>query len=359
MNRRRFLTTAAQTAVAISGAAKAKAASNPASGRLRIVSNGTVYDSGPGIISGSARCKNDDLLVAFNTGGDIGAGQRVGILRSKDGGKTWSAPETWFESIFKKGGIETGCSLTCLSSGRLLLPYADGFYLNRAKGYDRHALLFCPISEDNGRTWRNTKAECYEGLEAFAFGTVVELPGGTLLLPLWGAYDRQGVWGCGLLKSKDGGLSWSDWRPIVREGGDETPIILLPDGRLLALIRGHTKEATRPFHVAWSSDAGDTWSAPLKVELFGTSPSLHLTPKGNLLAGYRSTLPGGRCHVSSSADGGKTWQFELELEPPGGKWDRGGYPAFENLPDGRVFVTFHTGVPGKWGTYWNVVEEVG
>jgi hypothetical protein len=106
-----------------------------------------------------------------------------------------------------------------------------------------------------------------------------------------------------------------------------------------------------------SRDGGDTWSAPRRVELFGTSPSLHLTSKGRLLAGYRSTREGGRCHISSSEDGGLTWKFELELEPPGGTWASGGYPAFENLPDGRLFVTFHTGKPPAWHTYYNVIEE--
>jgi hypothetical protein len=326
---------------------------------FRIVGKGVVYGGGPGIIAGNARCANGDLLVAFNTGGDLSAGQRVGIVRSTDGGKTWSAPETWFESVFRRGGVEAGCSLTRLKSGRLLLPYADGFYLHpRTTNHDRHALLFCPTSDDNGRTWQNRGAESYEGLEAFAFGIVAELPGGTLLLPLWGAYDRQGVWGCGLLKSKDNGKTWGDYRAIVKERGDETPILLLPDGRLLALIRGYLPDdKARPFHVSHSSDGGDTWSAPRRVELFGTSPSLHLTPKGRLLAGYRSTLEGGRCRVSSSEDGGLTWKMELELETPDGIWASGGYPAFENLPDGRIFVTFHSGKPPAWHALYNVLTE--
>jgi hypothetical protein len=349
LNRREFL--ALSTAAAILPI--------PPESRLRIVRKGVVYDGGPGIIAGNARCSNGDLLAAFNTGGDLSTGQKVGIVRSTDGGRTWGAVETWFESIFKRGGIEAGCSLTRLKSGRLLLPYADGFYLYpRGNSSNRHALLFCPTSDDNGKTWSNRRAEGYEGLEAFAFGTVVELPNGTLLLPLWGAYDRQGVWGCGLLKSKDNGSTWADYRPIVKERGDETPIILLPDGRILALIRGYTPDdKSRPFHVSHSADGGDTWTTPRKVDLFGTSPSLHLTAKWMLLAGYRSTLEGGRCHISSSDDGGLTWKFELELEPPNAVWASGGYPAFENLPDGRSFVTFHSGKPPAWHTLYNVLEQ--
>jgi hypothetical protein len=277
-------------------------------------------------------------------------------VRSTDGGRTWNGPEIYFESIFKKGGIEAGCSLTCLSSGRLLLPYADGFYLHPVTdNYDRHALLFCPTSDDLGKTWQNAKAECYEGLEAFAFGRVVEFPDGTLLLPLWGAYDKQGAWAPGVLKSKDGGKTWGDRHPIA-EHGDETPIILLPDGRVLALLRGYVRDPERPFHVAYSEDGGDTWMPPRRVNINGTSPSLHITSGGLLLAGYRSTLEGGRCHISSSTDRGLTWNFEREFELPHGTWHHGGYPVFENLPDGRIFASFHNAVP-VWYVVYNILEE--
>lgn len=293
------------------------------------------------------------------TGGDLSAGQRTRLVRSRDGGITWGEPELEFESLFTRGGIEAGCSLTRLRSGRMLLPYADGFYLHREqKGNDdRHALLFCPYSDDAGRTWVGRKAQAFEGLEAFAFGRVVELPDETLLLPLWGAYDRQGVWGSGVLKSRDSGVTWGDWRSIVREHGDETPIIRLADGRILALIRGYVSEPSRPFHVAHSRDGGATWSAPVRVNLNGTSPSLHITTKGTLLAGYRSTLPGANCHVASSSDGGLSWTFELELALPRGEWHSGGYPVLENLPGGKILATFHNRQP-NWYVAYNILEEL-
>jgi hypothetical protein len=354
MNRRHFLSLTA------AGATVASAQPSSSNGvSLRVAAKGTVHNKSSALIAGNCRCANGDLLVAANTGGDLSPGQRALLVRSTDGARTWGPVENEFRSMFVRGGIEAGCSLTRISSGRLLLPYADGFYLHpKGKNYDRHALLFCPTSDDNGRTWQNTKAQPYEGLEAFAFGRVVELSSGTLLLPLWGSYDRQGAWGAGLVKSTDGGANWGDWRSIVREHGDETPIVLLPDGRILALIRGYTpQDRERPFHVAHSGDGGDTWTPPAKVNLYGTSPGLHITPKGRLLAGYRSTLKGANVHIASSADSGLTWKFELEVQLPSGEWDKGGYPAFENLADGRIFVTFHNAQPG-WHVDYNILEEI-
>lgn len=332
---------------------------------LRVVASGTVYRGG--LIAGCAQCGNGDLLLSFNSGGDLSPGQRGGVLRSRDGGKTWSEPETWFDSVFQRGGIEIGCSLTRLANGRLLLPYADGFYLDATrKKLERNALLFCPVSDDHGRTWRNRKAQAFGGFEAFAFGRVVETAG-KLLMPVWGAYDVRGVWGAGLVQSRDGGETWGEWRSIVRGAGDETPIAALPDGRVLALIRGYTADLRqpyrdRPFHVAWSKDGGETFSAPQAVNLRGTSPSLHISPKGRLLAGYRSMLPGANCHVASSADGGASWNFELELALPGSTWKSAGYPVLTNLPGGKMLATFHNRNVSEanenyWQLYWNLLEE--
>jgi len=373
MHRREFLAKAGSGVVASrwlmansSPSLKAAETALPRSaGRLKVVAKGVVYDKSAAIIAGVCRCKNGDLLVSYNTAGDLSAGESVGIVRSTDGGKTWSGrPETLFESVFKKGGIEAGCSLTCLSNGRLLLPYADGFYLHPhlKDNYDRFALLFCLTSDDQGRTWQNTKAQCYDGLEGYAFGKVVELPSGKLLLPLWGARDRRDTYSSGLVQSQDNGETWSGYRCIGPDHGDETSIILLPDGRVLALIRDYLPQnLTHVFHVAYSRDGGETWTAPQKVNMTGTSPAVHITPKGLLLAGYRSTVgrpTEGRCHVSSSLDSGQTWDFELELELTHGQWAWGGYPAFTNLADGRILVTFHNGPPKlPWYTAYNILAE--
>ena len=323
-------------------------------GTLTIVESGVVHDKGRALIAGNCT-SNGDLLVSYNTGGDLSAGQRVEIVRSRDGGHTWSVPLAPFESVFVNGGIEAGCSLTCLSSGRLLLPYTDGFYLHPGEDFDRRGLLFCLISDDGGASWSNQKAQHYEALESFCSGPVVELSDDTLLLPTWGAYDKQGVHTSGVLRSTDQGETWGQWRPIVREHGDETPLLQLPDGQLLALLRGLLDDPKVPFHVSYSQDSGATWSDPQIVNINGTSPSLYLTASGLLLAGYRSTVPGGNCHVSSSLDGGLTWQFELELQLPRETWSYGGYPVFENLPDNRLLATFHNAKP-SWYVAYNILE---
>lgn len=321
--------------------------------RLKIVAKGFVYDKSHGAVVGLCRCKNGDLLVAYNTTTDLDPGERVALVRSSDGGKTWGKPKPFAESVFQNGGVEAGSTLTRLANGRLLLPYTDGFYLRPKTSGDRRTLLFCPTSDDNGQTWQNTKSIQLENLEAFAFAKVVELPGGALLLPVWGAYDKHGTIASGVLKSSDGGKTWPAWRFITRRNGSETPIALLPDKRLVALLRQFTDDKDRPFHVSHSKDGGDTWTPPARIKLFGEAPALHVTPKGRLLAAYRTLQA--RCHVSSSSDGGVTWRFEVELAAPDGR-AVGEYASFENLPDGRVIVAYDDGRP-TWRVVYNLLEE--
>ena len=323
---------------------------------MRVVEKGVVYDKSSALIAGVCRCTGGDLLVSFDSRGDLSAGEKAFLVRSHDDGRTWSEPEATFESVFVEGGIEIGCSISCLPDGRLLLPYTDGFYLHpKTDNYNRRTLLFCLTSDDEGRSWSNRRAQAFEGIEAFAYGKVVSLPDGTILMPLWGAYDVYGKWYPGVLKSRDRGATWGDYRRIA-DAGSETPIVVLPDGRILALLRGYTAEPNRPLYVSYSDDGGDTWSLPGKTTVDGTAPSLHISPKGTLLAGYRSNEKGGVCRVAASEDSGTTWELALELDLPHDAWDKGGYPVFENLPNGEMFVSFHNAVP-TWYVAYNIIRE--
>jgi hypothetical protein len=130
-------------------------------------------------------------------------------------------------------------------------------------------------------------------------------------------------------------------------------LLELPDGRLLAVLRqqgvhGGRRELDR----AMSADGGRTWTTPTRMNLWGTSPSLHLLSSGFIVLGYRNHLgnpqgldaPG--VGVSLSHDSGLTWSEHSLLEDPQGHRYahefEAGYPAFLSLGDGSTLVVFYS-----------------
>ena len=84
----------------------------PKAPSLKVVAKGFAYNQSTAAVVGVCQCKNGDLLVAYNTYTDLSPGERIPLVRSADGGKTWGKPEAGFESVFKDGGVEAGSSLT-------------------------------------------------------------------------------------------------------------------------------------------------------------------------------------------------------------------------------------------------------
>jgi hypothetical protein len=348
--------------------------------RLKVVSSVVIM---PGTYSGVTAAANGDLIATT----------AAKICRSSDGGKTWSSPEEI--QIPPQLGVPVGqyssLGITTLTDGTILWP------LNEEKVNqpftNRECRLYVLRSDDHGKTWTQREPVTMEPREAWAYGKVVELPDGTLLLPAWGMHALGERWRAALLKSHDKGRTWTDYRTIAwdpyaggREdnGFNETSLVRLPTGEILAIVRqqevGHypderPKDYTEPaqvFYRTFSRDGGDTWALPYRLPLWGTSPALHVSARGTLLLGYRDNPQGPGDNqprglaVRLSADKGVTWVNELQLvDPERTDDDRNGamgYPDFINLPDGKILAVFYSGkLVGKDRSHrliGNVLEEV-
>jgi len=232
-------------------------------------------------------------------------------------------------------------------------------------------------SGDNGATWQGDAPISVEMREPIPYGHIIELPGGKLLMPVWGAYRLGERWQVGTFESTDGGKTWGHYQQIAYDpeagcrpdnGFNETSLALLPDHTLVAILReqrvgtrGHTPAAgpcdhyTEPadhFYRSVSHDLGKTWSHPQRLALIGTSPSLHVLADGTLVLGYRDHPQdkGDTEHyglgVRVSHDQGLTWTNEVELQDPQGlhysEKLQPGYPDFADLPNGDLLVVFYS-----------------
>jgi sialidase-1 len=239
-------------------------------------------------------------------------------------------------------------------------------------------------SKDGGKTWTepievNASPMASSSLSAYACGGsgaghIIELPDGGLLMPLDGTMSPNKEVGigtetsrCFLLRSDDGGDNWEYWATV---GFDPASIIhfmepgmtRLSDGRLVCLMRTHHKPYRQDnMWFTWSNDDGITWSQPKRTSLWGYPAAMKQLKDGRVLAvyGYRKDPWGVKGCISED---GVTWDIKNEFtireggvpKPKAGSGARSlqdtyiygqywhiGYPSVTQLEDGTIVAAYH------------------
>jgi hypothetical protein len=130
---------------------------------------------------------HDGSLAAVVRSGapHIGVGGRLDFLRSLDGGKTWSSPQT----IVYMPPDTRNPAFGQAPDGKLILafaltgPYPKGKWQPPISA--RYS-VWLTLSEDNGQTWLPPRPLKVSPLTyGSPYGKIVSLPDGTLLLPLY------------------------------------------------------------------------------------------------------------------------------------------------------------------------------
>ena len=156
-----------------------------------------------------------------------------------------------------------------------------------------------------------------------AKGKILEMPDGSLLMPMGGRFRGDvDVLRAYLVRSTDRGKTWRYYStmnytpqdpapqlPGQYAGFDEQSLVLLPNGRMLGVLRtqySHLAGEYRPLYVCWSDDLGKTWSEAEQTQphLMNIWPTLELLDNGVVACQYGR--PG--LHVAFSLDDGHTWQ---------------------------------------------------
>jgi len=183
-------------------------------------------------------------------------------------------------------------------------------------------------SRNGGETWEAEARVVAPGWPSSA--PVRELPDGTRLL---GVYREEGATAYGgVIRSTDGGKSWSAPIPIGKDSGvrldAETDFVRRLDGSLYAALRGDRVN----MHYATSPDGGLTWSPVKDIGFAGHCPHFTRLSGGAILLTHR--LPLTALHVSR--DDGRTWQgpYAIDSTP-------GAYASTVELTDGTVLVVYY------------------
>ena len=317
------------------------------------------------------------------------------IMRSADGGHSWSTPEV--VPGYGWSGVECA-GLTPLGGRRVMLnqwrfawyPLAEakrradaarlrfpadllrGLVLSPELDLDR-VLLDRPesvapwargggetvvhISDDGGESWGETHRIATEPFSGgYGMRSAAVLPGGAVLLALSDIPSYCRVF---LVRSEDGGRNWGAPMLAAAKSGsefEEPALLRLPSGRLLMLLRDNGR---RRLHRLFSDDEGRHWTEPEALPIEGYPPHLLALPDGRLLCTYGWRQPDFGIRAALSADGGRSWDVERTIRIRGGLPNKDlGYPATVLDDDGSLFTVYYAqdtdGVTCIQATRWRL-----
>lgn len=297
-----------------------------------------VYNAFPAFVIAA----NGDWVVAFRAGAThLDSAGKIRISISDDDGATWThSVAVDAASVDDRVNIGMVVLTVGENAGRILLPYLE---------HDGTEPTVTKIlkSDDNGATWsaHATVATLLTDWQ-FPYGQIRELSNGDLLMPCYGEVNGDTENRSVLLKSTDGGLTWSLHGTIAGTGAsngyNETSIITLDsESNLLAVCRT-TNAPPKIFKVS-STDGGATWGSATELFADGVSPNMTRLNSGAILLSVGDRVEptlGIRSYLSY--DHGVTWSDARHIitgTPSAGQ--NLSYPAAAQLSTGRIFLVYY------------------
>lgn len=322
-----------------------------------------------------ARKRNGELMLAFSGGREkhVCPFGRLEWMRSKDNGLTWGWPQVVYDGPIDDrdaGIVETAkgsvliTTFTSLAYEPILAraekakPGETGAFEDaklidewravhhRLTPEERQQELGCYMlrSIDGGRTWSARYPVPLDSPHG-----PINLDDGSLLYPgkdLWGD-GRVGV-----CHSTDDGLTWS-WLSVFKpRNGDaikdyhELHAVQAANGQVICHIRNHNAANKNETLQCESSDGGRTWSEPHSIGVWGLPSHLLRLKDGRLLMtyGYRRKPFGVQARISR--DHGQSWSDAMTLSADGIGGDLG-YPSTVECDDGTLVTVWYEVLAGS------------
>jgi hypothetical protein len=370
INRRQMLSSTGVTAacVALGTTRRASAAPRAEIRQTKVISHlPHRYHGWPTL----ARRKSGQLLLVCSGGreGHVCPFGRVDLMRSNDGGDTWTWPRVVLDGPIddRDAGVLETDKGTILVTTFTSLAYEDHYLAkagktdpwpkekldrwlaahNRVGAEERKAALSVWMirSTDGGVTFSGR----YFSQVNSPHGPV-QLSDGRLLYAgkeLWHGEHRIGV-----CQSTDDGQTWSWLAQIPTREADnpknyhELHAVEAADGRLIVQIRNHNKTNAGETLQTESTDGGKTWASPHEIGVWGLPSHLLRLADDRLLMtyGHRRAPLGNQARVSD--DHGQTWSEAIILSGDGVSGDLG-YPSTAQLDDGSLVTVWYENMAGS------------
>lgn len=308
----------------------------------------TLVVSGQGYFPVACRLQDGRIALVLRGGAPhIGIKGRLDMVFSSDEGKTWSKPVVVADDKFDDRNPAFGQA----KDGTLVV----GFWLANNYREDgrwdeslNQSSTWVTRSIDGGQTWSKPTEIDVTDLAGYGspYGKIITMPDGAMLMPIYGSGGRDETTGktrpgdfSYLYRSTDNGQTWSPYSTIGATRFNETGIVRLDTGEMLAAMR--TVAPDQDVWLSRSKDDGKTWSEPVKVTTRVVHPAdLVQLPDGRvLLVSGDRRKPFGVIGIVGSAD-----KFDFanafKLVDTAINTDCG-YPSSIVLKDGKVMTAYY------------------
>jgi hypothetical protein len=264
-------------------------------------------------------------------------GGRAEIIRSTDGGHSWSKPKVLIDTPWD----DRAPNFCQLKDGTILCSffnYPGPTAKDLARDPAKTNLTGIIRSFDNGVTWeQDPKRLPIPFVGDATDGPIIELQDGSDLICVYGRTVNAPHEMVAFCRTTDRGENWELLSTLSTDHEmSETGVTQLVDGRLVLVARPEGD-------VAWSSDGGRTWTKPVPLGIRLFEPRLLTLRDGTLVCLHGSYAAGG-LRVMFSTNGGETWicpneKFGFPLDP-----SVYGYGQAVELEDGSIWAAYiHTG----------------
>ena len=315
--------------------------------------------SGQGYFPVALRLQDGRIAVVLRGGaGHLGIAGRLDMVFSADDGRTWSKPGLVVDSPLDDRNPALGQA----KDGTLVVGYwrtanydEKGRYEPRLK---KPTNTWVTRSKDGGKTWsESTEIDVKDIGWGSPYGKILTLPDESMLMAVYGGpvhapaakvADSNNSY---IYRSTDNGKTWKRWATPGPKRFNETSLLRLASGNLLAAMRS---QSGGEVWLSDSQDGGKTWSEPRNLTPARVHPpDLLLLPDERILlvTGYR-VGPFGVRGLVGDKDGNFDWKRRFILVNDATNSDCG-YPSSILLKDGRVLTVYYA-VGSKENPEWGV-----
>jgi len=324
-----------------------------------------VVVTGQGYFPVALRLQDGRIAVVLRGGAPhLGVQGRLDMVFSEDEGKTWSKPIVVADSPVDDRNPALGQAkdeTLVVGFWRTARYDARGRYDEKL---DKPVNTWVTRSKNGGKTWSKPDEINVSDIGwGSPYGKILTLPDGSMLMCIYGGTVRRPgeqviatEENSYIYRSTDNGKTWMRHAQPGQKRFNETALVLLPTGTLVAAMR---TAGTGELWLTESRDNGTTWNNPRKLTPARVHPAdLILLPDGRMLlvTGYR-VGPFGVFGLVGNPAGTFNWERRFVLVDDATTGDCG-YPSSVVLKDGRVLTVYYaigSKEHPKWGVHCGAV----